>query len=183
MAKKSKEQEQILEELNYRQQLFCEKMIELKGNQRQAAIAAGYSVKCASQQANYLLSNPHINKYIASIKNDLGIKIGITREKLANEVAKSAFADVAELFNIDGSFKPIADMGEGIRGAIASVETFEVTAGGEVIGETKKIKLNDKTRSQTLLAELLGYKAPIKTEVAVSGGVVELPKKDLHNDQ
>lgn len=183
MAKKKNKYDVILEDLTPRQQLFAQKYIEFNFDRDRAAIAAGYSENGAPQQAQRLLKNVQIQNYIKSIKDDLGVRLGITRERLVMEVAKSAFADVTDLLTVDGGMKPLNDIPKETTGAVASIEIYEEFAGDEVIGQTKKIKMNDKTRAQDLLSQLLGYKAPIKTEVAVSGGVVELPKKDLHKDE
>lgn len=177
---KNKEIEEVLETLNMRQRIFCEKYVQLNWNQTQAAIAAGYSVKCAPQQAQYLLKNPQVQKYLELIKEDLGVRLGITRERIAQELAKTAFFDPKKLYDDNGDLKQFSEIDDDTAGAINNVEIVEDRLGQTT---TKKIKVNDKVRAAELLTEMLGYKAPVRQEIKHSGDIVQLPKKDLHNEE
>jgi phage terminase small subunit len=163
-----------------KQRLFCEKYIELGFNGTKAAIAAGYSKNGAGQTAHYLLNNPQINKYIESAKEDLGVRLGITRERIAQELAKTAFFDPRKLYDEDGNVVDFSKIDDDTAGAINNVEIIEDRLGQTT---TKKIRVNDKVRAAELLTEMLGYKAPVRQEIKHSGDIVQLPKKDLHNEE
>ncbi|MBQ9096850.1 MAG: terminase small subunit [Clostridia bacterium] len=76
-----------------RQKRFCEEYLtEL--NATQAAIRAGYSEKYAHTNANKLLQNTTIQKYIADLQADLREKTKITQKQLISELTTIGFADV-----------------------------------------------------------------------------------------
>lgn len=63
-------------------------------NATQAAIRAGYSEKYAHTNANKLLQNTTIQKYIADLQADLREKTKITQKQLISELTTIGFADV-----------------------------------------------------------------------------------------
>lgn len=55
-------------------------------NGTRAAIAAGYSEKCAQIQASKLLAKPHIAKAVGKIRNDDLVHLQLTREEILNQL-------------------------------------------------------------------------------------------------
>lgn len=82
-----------------------------------------------------------------------------TKEVLLRELRSIATSDLREMFNEHGRLKPPAEWPDSITRAIASVETFEEFQGAgkdrEYIGDTKKLKLWDKTKSLELIGKTM----------------------------
>lgn len=165
--------EDITDSLTDRQMLFCMHYVgECKFNGAKAAEMAGYEPKNAASYAVYLLKNPNISQFIESLKNDLGRRIGISAEMIAQEMAKLAFFNIKDIMTVDGGIKPVFTMEDKDSAAISSIEVFEEKAKdtGEVLGYVKKVKLADKQRALEGLNVMLGYNKPT-TQVIKHDGV------------
>jgi phage terminase small subunit len=60
------------------------------------------------------------------------------------------------MFGPDGQLKPIAEMPEDARRALASVETDETAIEGAAVGVVRKVKMNDKIRALDSIGKHLG---------------------------
>lgn len=152
-------------ELTDRQKLFCNNYIISKFNGTEAAKMSGYSHNTSAEQASRLLSNVNIQAYVDLLKKDLGLRLGITKERIALELAKIAFYDPRKMLTVDGGLKPINELDDDTAGAIGGIELFEVTAGDEdriSIGVNKKIKIWDKRAALCDLNKMFGYDMPLK---------------------
>lgn len=170
--------------LNERQRRFvAEYLVDL--NATQAAIRAGYSEKTAASQASDLLRNPKVAEAIRVAQDKRLQRIEITADRVLQELALVAFADIGRAFGKDGGLLPLLDMPEEVRRALAGVEVDELFEGRgderQQVGVTRKIKMNDKLRG----LEMLGKHLRLFTEsVELSGaggaplGVVVLPPLD-----
>lgn len=153
--------------LTAKQQKFClEYLIDLNGTQ--AAIRAGYSKDTAGAIAHENLKKPEIEARIIELRRATADKLDITRERIAQEYARIAFADIRELYNTDNSLKSINDLGDDAAAVIASIEVDEIDEwkDGEkkTIGYTTKVKRWDKKAALDSLCKIFGYNAPEKTE-------------------
>ncbi|MGP8155020.1 MAG: terminase small subunit, partial [Smithella sp.] len=81
--------------------------IDLNGTR--AAIRAGYSKKSAETQAWNLLKMPYIRKAVAQEQAMIAKRIEISQDRVAQEMALVAFADMADFITIDegGAIKAI----------------------------------------------------------------------------
>lgn len=145
--------------LTAKQEKFCnEYLIDL--NATQAAIRAGYSPKTANRIASENLSKPVIQEYIQTNRSSLQQKVGITVERVLNEYAKIAFSDIRNLFDENSRLLPVKDIPDEIAAALSSVEVDQLWAmgmdGREEVGETKKVKVWDKTKALDALGRHLG---------------------------
>ena len=79
---------------------------------------------------------------------------------MIKELAKIAFLDIRKLYTENGQLKNIADIDDETVGAISSLETYEEYEGygdeREKIGDTKKVKMLDKTKALELIGKHLG---------------------------
>lgn len=144
--------------LNPKQQRFCEEyVVDLNGTK--AAIRAGYSQRSAAVQSARLLIKDNIKTKIDELKSKKSQKVQITAELVLGELLKLATADLSLAYDEHGNLKPIKDIPEAVRKCISSVESFEEYQGAGkdrlYIGETKKIKFWDKTKSLDLLGRHL----------------------------
>lgn len=159
-------------ELTDRQKLFCHYYIVEKFNGTRAAEKAGYAKKTADQQASRLLTNVKISAFVDELKKDLGLRLGISRERVANELAKIGFADVRKIFTVDGGMMAIREIDDDTAGAIAGIEIQDIKVEDMVIGKVAKIKMSDKRAALADLNKMLGYNEPEKTETTLIGATV-----------
>jgi len=128
-------------------------------NATRAAIAAGYSEKTAKAQGSRLLTDVDLQAEIEAANNKVNAKLDLTIERVKQEIARLAFYDPAAFWNENGTAKPIHEIPEDARRAIAGFETAELFEGnGEdrgLAGYVKKFKLADKTRAIELAARHL----------------------------
>jgi phage terminase small subunit len=131
-------------------------------NATQSAIRAGYSKKTAAKIGFETLQKPEIAKAIEAKRKELAAGLGITREKVLQEMAKLAFSDVRKLFDAHGQLLHPTKWPEEAAGAVAGMDLVEEWGekkdgdGKEVIGYTKKLKLWDKGKQLENLLKHLG---------------------------
>ena len=145
-----------------KQKRFCDEyLIDL--NATRAYKAAYPSVKKdATAQANgsRLLLNAMVQAYIAERQQERQQRTEITQDRVVQELAAVAFADVTEIASVSGGYVTLRDTSELSdvqRRAIAGIK--ETQAGVEV-------KFNDKLKALELLGRHLGM---FKDKVEVSG--------------
>jgi phage terminase small subunit len=146
--------------LNIQQRIFCLEYIRNGFNGLQAAIAAGYSPNGAGTRANNLLQVPEIQKLIASLKNEISHRVGISAIDIAREYKRIGFSDVRQIFDEQGNLIRIKDIGPDSASSIQSIEIYEEFAGNgedrKMIGYTKKIKFHNKIDALDKLAKMIG---------------------------
>lgn len=141
--------------LNPKQERFCQEyLIDL--NATAAAKRAGYSAKTAMEQGYQLLRNTSVQKHVAELKKQRREANEATAQKVVEELAKIAFSDIRNLFNVNNSLSKVNDLGKDITAAIASIKVYEEKNQGVLIGETKEIKLYDKLKALELLGRHFG---------------------------
>lgn len=142
--------------LTPRQERFVDEyLVDL--NATQAAIRAGYSRRTARQIGEENLSKPDIAAAVRQQKTERAARVQITVDRVLQEVAAVAFANILDVLNEDGTMKPIQDFPPGITAAIANLEVSEIRdPNGVSIGSTKKLRLTDKLGGLTLLMRHMG---------------------------
>ena len=129
--------------LNTRQKAFCEYYVAC-GNATESAIKAGYKEKYAGVNADKLLKNTNVSKYIKKIME----------EQANNRIAKAE--EILEFLTAT------------LRGEV----TEEVVVGGFGKSETEKIIKNVDLRDRLKAAELLGKRYRLFTDKVEVEGVV-----------
>lgn len=136
-----------------RQQRFVEEyLVDL--NASAAARRAGYAVKRADQQALENLRKPEIGAAIAERQKALQQKVGITQERVLNELAKIAFGDQRRVMTWGprGVELRASDiLTDDDAAAVAEVSETRTKDGGSL-----KLKTHDKVGALKLLGEHLG---------------------------
>lgn len=89
-------------------------------------------------------------------------KNSVTKERLVARLAEIVFGDVSGLFNNDKSLKPISEWTDSNKALICGIETISVGTKGATL---QKVKTINQVEAAKLLADILGYKAPVKSEV------------------
>lgn len=127
-------------------------------NATRSAIAAGFSEKGARVTGSRLLTEPNIAAEINKRNAELNEKYDLSADRIKQELARLCFSDPGKLFNADGSAKPITDLDEDSRRAIAGFEVAELfTGSGEeraAAGYIKKYKFVDKVRAVEVAARV-----------------------------
>lgn len=117
-------------------------------NATRAAKAAGYSAHSAGVQGSALLADPEVQAEIEAKNAALNKKLEVTVERVREELAKLAFHDPRDYFDVEGNLKPIHELEPHQAAAIAGIDFTELFGGsGEdrnAVGMLKKIKLADK---------------------------------------
>ena len=129
--------------LNARQKSFCEFYVA-SGNATESAIKAGYKEKYAGANADKLLKNTNVSKYIKKI----------TEEHTNNRIAKAE--EILEFLTAT------------LRGEV----TEEVVVGGFGKSAIEKISKNVDLKDRLKAAELLGKRYRLFTDKVEVEGVV-----------
>lgn len=144
-------------------------------NATQAAIRAGFSAKTAKQAGYRALTNVDVQSAVEAKRKELAAAVGVTRERVLQEMAKLAFSDLRQLYNEDGTLKHPHEWPEGAAGSVAGMdfETVRVRHedGSEVVERTEvaKVKLWDKGKQLENLLKHLGMDqdAPRPADAAI----------------
>lgn len=139
--------------LTIKQTRFAEEMAYPDAIQREAAIRAGYSPDSASSIASALMKNPSIQNKIKLTREQLGISLGITPERILQELALIGFSKADHYLkdNEDGDKEIDMSM---VDGAFA-VEVETSVSGKEKVKRTK-IKMLDKADALLKLGKYIG---------------------------
>lgn len=164
--------------LSEKQERFCHEYL-IDFHQTNAAIRAGYPAKSAHVAASKLVKNGKILARIAEIRAAASAKTGVSLERTLDQLGAMAYADPAEMYDVDGNLKSVKDMPVHLRRAIVAIEVDEITnpLTGDVTSITKKIKLAPKDKATDMILKHLGeYKkdnAQKQTQVTVVVDIVD----------
>lgn len=141
--------------LTAKQEAFCIAYLEC-GNASKAYRQV-YSIKNMSDAsihvaASRLLANAKITLRLQELRQPAIEAAQVTVEKVLQEAARLAFADVRKLYRPDGTLIPIHELDDDIAAAITGVDVVE--SGDKVL--TKKYKLADKNAAIERLFKHLG---------------------------
>jgi len=142
-------------ELTPRQARFVQEyLIDLNG--KEAATRAGYVAKSAAIKASKLLARPHVRAAVQAAIEERKRVTSITAERVLDEIAVIAFADIKDYVVIDGegNVKPkrFGGMPAGASRAICSVGEGSAKGGGVLLS----FKMHDKMKALDMLAKHLG---------------------------
>ena len=124
-------------------------------NATQAAIRAGYSAATAYSQGERLLKNAEVAAFVASAVEARAERTQVNADWLLKRLADEAEADVADLYNDDGTLKPVKDWPRIWRqGLVAGVDT--VSEGGVSV---LKVRLADRSRRLEMIGKHVDVQA------------------------
>ena len=164
--------------LTDKQELFCsEYLVDL--NASGAARRAGYSEDTSGAIGWENLRKPEIQTRIQEMRDAIGKGFNITKERLAQELSRIAFFDIRKIYTENGGLKNIQNLSEDEAAAVAGIESFEEFEGygedREKTGDVRKVKIWEKTKAIDSLVKLMGYAAPVRSEITgADGGPVEM---------
>lgn len=135
--------------LTPKQEMFIkEYLIDL--NLTQAATRAGYSAKTAEAAGCRLFKDVKIQSAIQAEMNKRATRTEITADRVLQEIARLAFANLQDFYNENGSLKEIKDLPREVAAALSSTK-INLTEACAV----QEIKLHDKKGSLELLGKHL----------------------------
>jgi phage terminase small subunit len=160
--------------LTHKQELFCrEYLVDL--NASGAAERAGYSSPASS--ARHLMAHPDVLARIDRRIEERNQRVGVDADWVLKRLAEEVDADLVELFDADGSVKPIQQWPEvWRRGLVAGIDVFE--RDGSV---TTKIKLSDRIKRLELIGRHVGvgaFKDRLE-HTGKDGGPIETITRDM----
>ena len=138
-------------------------------NATQAAIRAGYSAKTAEQQGFQLLKKTSVAAAIFEAKADRSERTKVDADWVLSRLADEADADIADLYNEDGSLKPVHEWPLIWRkGLVAGLDVEEIKAEGQTIGIVRKVKLSDRIKRVELIGKHVEVQA-FRDQVGLTG--------------
>lgn len=140
-------------------------------NATQAAIRAGYSQKTAYSQGQRLLKDVEVSAAIAEAKTARSTRTRVDADWLLRRLADEAEADVADLYDENGSLRPVQNWPPIWRkGLVAGLDVEEVKEEGVTVGVIRKLKLSDRVKRLELIGKHVEVQA-FKDQVETSGNV------------
>ncbi len=128
---------ELEKKLTDREKKYCYHKI-IEGNGAKAARLAGYKESNARGSSAENLAKPHIQQYIAHLKEDMEDVLGITKFKVAERVMKIAFSDTANLHDSKGYM----DMLNKMMGYYEA-DKVDMTTKGESVTSLRSLGLDD----------------------------------------
>lgn len=177
-------------DLTPKQAAFVEQyLIDL--NATQAAIRAGYSARTANEQGARLLANVSVAQAVAEAKADRSAKLGLTAERVLEELAAIGFArlgDFARWGPEHFELKPSESVGDDAAAApldtravleVKSKVTYTESESGSSTRREAGIKLHDKVATLKLLGQHIGMFSERHEHTGKDGGPIEVkPDQD-----
>lgn len=140
----------------------------------------GVKQKVAEAAGPRLLGNVRVAALVNGAMQKRAEKLEVNADKVLAEIGHMAYMDPLEMYDENNCLKPIAEIPETLRRAIASIETKELFEGTgkdrEFIGYTKTVKLWNKPGSLELHGRHLKLFTD-KVEHSVSDSLAALIKQ------
>ncbi|WP_020469434.1 terminase small subunit [Zavarzinella formosa] len=155
------EAEQILCKLPPKQRRFVEEYLR-DCNGAAAYGRAGYKARTpdvAAKGAHDLLQKPEISRALELLRQARSARSQIYADRVLEELARIAFADIAEVISFENGrpvIRPLGEMSEDARRTIASIEIRQAGEFAEVV----KIRFHDKNAALFKLMDHLGLTKP-----------------------
>jgi phage terminase small subunit len=124
-----------------------------------AASRAGFSARTARQAGHRLLRVEAVAALIEAGQARLREKNAATVDRVVEELRRLAFSDLGVFFDANGNLRPLKDLTEEERAALASVKVVtRPIAGGEKgdVEYVHEVRLWDKVKALETLARHLG---------------------------
>jgi phage terminase small subunit len=158
--------EEKLPHLRPRLVKFCEAKLQGKTDPEARKIA-GFKDKnenTAAVQAQYLLRNPMIKRYIQMREFELAEKMreetNVSVERIVLELMRLGFSDPRNILDENDNLKQINALPAGVAASIASIEVEELYEGRgkdrQNTGQVKKIRFWNKNEAIQTLAKFKG---------------------------
>lgn len=132
------------------ERFVAEYLIDL--NAAQAYIRAGYSKKTAATCGPRLLRNAHVRAAVDAKQGKQLAKTDITAEEVKARLANIARIDPAEVYEDDGTLKPLSEMKPEVRQSISSIKKTVSNIGAPI----EEVKFDSRISALDILAKHFG---------------------------
>lgn len=171
--------------LTGKQERFCyEYCIDF--NATQAAIRAGYNIRMAYTIGHENTKKPEIQNRIKEMQDKLAETAGISALRVLREHEKLAFSSIAHLHNTWIERTDFEKLTNDQKDSIKSISTkilkknIGTNEEPEIVDvEFVKVELYDKQKSLDSISKMLGFDAPIKTELTGANGKELIPSMQI----
>lgn len=149
-----------------------------------AAALAGYSERNAGRIAWALMQRPLIAEAIEARQAKLAAKLGVTTERILEELAKIGFSDIRKAFTESGGIKRPEEWDEDFAGAMSSVKVITRQSGERdeddrpILENVHEFKAWDKLAALEKLGKHLGMFKDKLELTGKDGGPVEVAQYD-----
>lgn len=149
--------------LSDKQIAFCEEYLSDPSSVKEAAKKAGYH-----EQTGYsLLKEPHIQEYLSRRRHELTTKMGVSPERVLQELSNIAYFNLVDFLSRDLHGKITVDLDKLRKSPVASAIT-EIQVFNGKQGTTIRVKVADKNSALDKLGKHLGM---FSEKVEVSGKI------------
>lgn len=165
--------------LTAQQQRYVEEYCQDPSSQKNAAIRAGYSPETAKESASRLMRHPLIKQEIEDRMGERTAKMGVTPERVLQELCLIAFANMQDVTDQDEEGNTTVNVKNLKREVAASLAELTITTKkGKTTVQTSKIRLADKLAALEKIGKFLGM---FKEKIEHSGvlSLEELVKGSL----
>lgn len=142
-------------------QIFCREIV-LTGNQSQAFRMAfphseRWKEKVVWSKSSTLAHDPRIVARVQELRSITDYRLGeISVERVKQEYARLAFFDPRKLYDDNWKLKPLSELDEDTRRAIAGVELIPILSKGQLIGSSRRVKHYNKKDALDSYARIIG---------------------------
>jgi phage terminase small subunit len=141
--------------LTPKQEMFVkEYLVDL--NASAAARRAGYSPRTADRTGHENLKKPEIQVAIQKQRDKRVNNLDITIDRVLRERAKLAFFNALDMFNPDGTMKPITEISPDVAAALSGVDIKSTVGEDGQPAQILKFKNHDKNKALDALDKYLG---------------------------
>lgn len=177
--------------LTIKQEKFCNKYVEC-GN---ASEAYRHAFSCEKMKdktvwamSSKLLSSHKVAIRVDELKKELKERSNITKDRIIEELSTVGFSSMKNYYNNWIDRKQFEDLSDAEKAAIKTIQvrTRKVIADDNIIEiEEIKVELYDKLKAIDTINKMLGFDAPVKTEVTGKDGASLLPSTitAVYNDK
>lgn len=172
--------------LTPKQERFVEEYL-LDLNATQAAIRAGYSEKTAHAIGQENLRKPAIAAAVADAQAKRSERTKIDADWVLTRLSEEATADVADLYEENGTMKPIQEWPmiwrTGLMAGIDTTSEYETVDGKkERVGSVTKLKISDRIKRIELIGKHVNVQAFSEKHEHSGNLTLETIKKDIYGD-
>ena len=142
-----------------------------------AARRAGYSAKTAQVQSSRLLKDPRVSEAVKAGLDELAAETNVTAERVLQEYARVAFADLTAFVQVEGGAVSVTDTAKLTPAQAAAIAEIAQTRDGQL-----RVKLHSKTAALEALAQHLGMFID-RSEVKSTVSFQHLDLSNLDDDE
>ena len=156
--------------LTFKQEIFCQAVFQGKNYSdayREAYNTDNMKAESIHQLASRLGAKVKVRSRISGLQRRLMVKNDISIDRVAQEYARIAFANISDLMDSEGNLKPIDQLLSNEKRCIKEITKVTVVNQEGETRETLKITLHDKLSALDKLAKHIGFYEPdIKDDTA-----------------